>query len=166
MLIFDSLSLCTFEVSLHLLGICGRLTKKGVCWVRSKQVLVLVFLNYCCLHKHFCSLCEHTIINPFLDLLQMRKKWYMINFMLLVLPQEFSVWITHCQHLRMSSNTVLCRSVMFFDSPQFVLSSLLNSVQTSQPFNSTSIKGRKSVVAVCIFIAVLTANGHLIYSHG
>lgn len=48
--------------------------------------------------------------------------------------------------------------VMYLDSPQPVVSSRLRSVQTSQAFNSTSIKGKKkksAVAVVCIFIAVL-----------
>lgn len=54
-------------------------------------------LNYCCLHEHFHSMCTSTLLDLFIS----EKE--MINFMPLVLPQEFSVWIIHC--LWMSSNT-------------------------------------------------------------
>lgn len=47
---------------------------------------------------------------------------------------------------------------MYLDSPRLVVSSRLRSVQTSQAFNSTLIKGKKksAVDVVCIFIAVLS----------
>lgn len=72
MLIFDSLSLCTFEVSLHLLGICGQLTKKRslLSQIQTSFIFGLfttigtveLDLNYCCLHEHLRSMCKSTLL--------------------------------------------------------------------------------------------------------